>query len=643
MFEIRTLNPEAYPSCANKTNNTMKRILSVIGGLVLSASASQAWVITPVWEFLVKDKINFTNSQACANLPFLTNIWNSTTVTNSRMLGDDPFPLLGKLVRYDANRMLLQIMENGIVENADLAVTNLGLYVLSTNFPDRSLIWINPTNGAPMGVALVIGTNPVPGRPTWVSNYVALNALNVNLGYSPNMPNMGSFPVALLHPAFMHPTNAAFFDACWYMDYDVSDDGYVYCGHRYKIFRYAPNGTGGFVTTPEVIFTIGVSTNALGQTNGFAAGNDRLKHRWFDVAGLFTSIKVRGAGINTRITAGGRGTYELGNYGDRDLWYLGPWVDSNGSTNWFPIAHSTRTASPGTSGGPHSAMLPALTNYTGGSNEMWCYLTEFPANNGLTTGPFCQTFTNANPYGYTNGLPTTDAYIQPNPRLNFGSGGLGTGNGYLGVNQSLLPYYRQQFIGGLECRAGVPFLVTWEAPTDRSVARGFSSSGYLGLHDLITGARLGVYDQGLNEADVILGVDPRMSFHGSFGEVTISAANGPDQAPDTWEVNYGSYCFGYGRYIVKNENIVITNIVANLTSGTAAIEFTVGNFSTNYDYVLQKTLSSVEVTNKVWTDVAPLALPIAPPAYAVPGVALTDSTVSLADTNAFYRIKSRVP
>lgn len=620
----------------------MKRILVLLVGLFLAAQTTQAWVITPAWEYLVRDKANFPSSQTAAYLPILTNIWSGTSVMSNQMVGLDPYPLLGPLKRYDNNRMLLQIMENGIVESSQLQTTNFALYQLSTNFPDRSLIWINPTNGAPMGVALVIGQTPVvPARPDWASNFVAVNGtaiLNVNEGYSPNWKSTAikwdSVPPADSYPAFMHPTNAAFFNNCWYMDYDVSEDGFIYVGHRYKIFRYAPDGSGGFVTTPEVIFTVGVSTNSLGETNACAYNNDRFKHRWFDLAGQFTSIKVRGSGINTKITAGGRATWEIGNYGDRELWYIGAWKDTGGNTNWFPIWHQTKTSSPGTSGGPHTAMIPALTNYTGGPNEIWCYETEFPGNSGISTGPFCAAITNANPYGYTNG---PDAYTQPITRLGFATTGPGfTANttGYLGVNTAYYPYYRQQYIGGLECRVGVPFLVTCEVPSPSTTEQ---FTGYLGLHDLVTGTRLGVWDQKLNEADIILGTDTSMNYYGRFAELTISATNGLDQAAGTYEVTYGSYCFGYGRYLVKPDNIDITNIVTG--GGSSTINFTAGNTSTNNDYVLQKAPLMPLDGKPAWTDVGTLIAPTGP--YNTPGTPLVDSAAT--DPTAFYRVRLRVP
>ena len=54
----------------------------------------------------------------------------------------------GGLERYDGNRLLLGIRENGINE------TDAGHdSALAAQYPDRSLIWIDQTTGAPMGIA----------------------------------------------------------------------------------------------------------------------------------------------------------------------------------------------------------------------------------------------------------------------------------------------------------------------------------------------------------------------------------------------------------------------------------------------------------------------------------------------------------
>src|SRR5262245_4447170 len=97
--------------------------------------------IDKVWEFLI--------NKPGILLPTLTNLVADTT---DNEIGDGHYPMdtLSNLKRYDTNRLVLGIRENGINE-ADPNLTPAQL-ALSTNYPDRSLIWINPTNGAPMGI-----------------------------------------------------------------------------------------------------------------------------------------------------------------------------------------------------------------------------------------------------------------------------------------------------------------------------------------------------------------------------------------------------------------------------------------------------------------------------------------------------------
>jgi hypothetical protein len=61
----------------------------------------------------------------------------------------------GKMLRYDDQRYLLLIRENGIDETT-AHDTNL-----ATAYPDNSLIWIDATTGAPLGLAQVFGVHPV--------------------------------------------------------------------------------------------------------------------------------------------------------------------------------------------------------------------------------------------------------------------------------------------------------------------------------------------------------------------------------------------------------------------------------------------------------------------------------------------------
>ncbi len=114
-------------------------------------------------------------------------------------------------VRYDADRLLLGIRENGINESeADHDAA------LAAQFPDRSLIWIDPDTGQSMGVALVVGFNPVP-----------LDAEFTGAGGS---------------------------TSDYYLKFTVDDAGVIYANYKNKILRYAPDENGGF-GDPTVAYT----------------------------------------------------------------------------------------------------------------------------------------------------------------------------------------------------------------------------------------------------------------------------------------------------------------------------------------------------------------------------------------------------
>ena len=161
-------------------------LLGAAGALTVHAQS-----ITPAWEYFV--------NRLPTPIPILTN-YVAWAIDNELGDGKSLMDCIGPMRRYDANRLLLGIRENGIDET-QAHDTNL-----AKAYPDRSLIWINPTNGQPLGLALTMGLEPVPLDPAIAA-----------AGGTPGQ---------------------------YYWSFDVSDDGYVYSGYKNQIIRYAPNGTG---------------------------------------------------------------------------------------------------------------------------------------------------------------------------------------------------------------------------------------------------------------------------------------------------------------------------------------------------------------------------------------------------------------
>src|ERR1051326_6284961 len=129
----------------------MKNTLIMILAIAMSAAGlGHAQQLNPVWEFLV--------NHPPSPIPVLTNALNGWTTDNETGDGTSVLDSLGALQRYDTNRLLLAIRENGINESSASDAQK----ALAAQYPDRSLIWINPANGTPMGLALNIGLTPVP-------------------------------------------------------------------------------------------------------------------------------------------------------------------------------------------------------------------------------------------------------------------------------------------------------------------------------------------------------------------------------------------------------------------------------------------------------------------------------------------------
>ncbi len=173
-------------------------------------------------------------------------------------------------IRYDETRLMLGVRDNGIDEtdpNHDAA--------LAAQYPDRSILWIDPDTGAPMGVAIHVGFKPVELSAEYES-----------------MIDGGSGNPAI--EGWGDPKNRRFVSgeesAPEYMNFDVSDDGVIYLGYWYMILRYDPDGQGGF-SGPTVVYE---------QDYRNHGGTDRLSQwRWGDV-------EISGSGANTKAILSGK-------------------------------------------------------------------------------------------------------------------------------------------------------------------------------------------------------------------------------------------------------------------------------------------------------------------------------------------------
>ncbi len=329
---------------SNLTRNCGRLLLI---GLAVATWPNQGYgqAITPAWEYLI--------NKLPAPLPVFTNQVPYTT-DNDVSDGTSTMDILGALKRYDANRLILAIFENGIDESNPN--TPLPLLMLATNYPDRSLIWINPTNGAPLGLALDVGLRPV----TLGADFVAASTAN---GFNPYAEDLWTF--------------------------DVSADGYIYTGFRNTLLRYAPNGSGGISPTPQVIYTL--STNDLWSATSPSTVSYTRWSNW-----RWSNIRVSGTGTNTVLmagcNAGGRGAFRL----------------STPDGNNFVIGAYLPAGFGNAAGGTFSTLIPSQDAST--PTDAWLYGGSYPGNSaGIDTTLY--RFTAAFPYTTNQPFAKDNSFI----------------------------------------------------------------------------------------------------------------------------------------------------------------------------------------------------------------------------------------
>jgi len=249
----------------------MKLVTRVVLGLSTIATTAMAQVVTPVW---VQHMNGEEGMNVADRLPILRKNIGGAELND----GNSPHVSFGKLLPYDSTRYLLFVRENGIVEGSATPADA----ILATNYPDRSLIWINATSGAPMGIAHVIGITPI------------------------TVTGQGN--------------QLDFFN-----EFGIAGDGTLYYGHKNAILRYGKTGTDTWSSTPTCAWiepTVGATDCNNNPLDDSVSGDQSQSFRWRE-------FRVTGSGTNTVLFAGG-GTWRAGQHPQK-------FMTADG-TNFYPAA-----------------------------------------------------------------------------------------------------------------------------------------------------------------------------------------------------------------------------------------------------------------------------------------------------------------
>lgn len=277
--------------------------------------SSRAQEITPVWEFLATE-----NSDVH---PWL----RAETGTNWEHDGSNTMDFSSTLTRYDENRLMLFIVENG-VDEANASPEDLAM---AEQFPDRTILWINPIDGSPMGIALTVGLHPADDSEYYIQK------------------------VTGTHPD--GPTS----DRSWALNdpwpqIAVDGDGYLYVGDKHKILRYLPDGADGF-TGPEIVYTYPEMDPPI-----YSGNPDNLHYR----AWRILSLNVSGSGDNKVMTTAARFWIDGGGI----VYY----TSSDGGATFEAQFHTGQGNHVGTGG---AASIPIVINEFG---EEWMFGNGFPGS-----------------------------------------------------------------------------------------------------------------------------------------------------------------------------------------------------------------------------------------------------------------------
>jgi len=488
--------------------------------LGLAGQSAFAQEVTVKWV----QHINGNSGVAPANLlPILKNQGAAAIALQGR----DDMDAYSQLIRYDANRLLLGIRENGI--NEDDASLSAADRALAAAYPDRSLVWLDAATAQPLGVAWKESLNP-PGL----------------LGIDVTAPGGGS--------------QGANFYVWWRVGIDDGPEGQraLYSAFRHIIFRYAPKAGGGWETTPTIAYQEEVRDVGDGLSNGDGFNSWRQR-----------DFHVRGSGVNTTILTGG-GTWRAGHH---------PQVlkTSNGQT-FAPVGRVDNRDNGARRndyalGGLTSFPLDVTSTYGDGSKISVVFAGHFPGT-GWPARPNRYTLNPNNP------TPTAAYNAQPNSKLYLRNetsfGGLpafaweAAGQGNLPIDHAVdgVERYDGNWNFGLQTHPALDYIVAYSGPSWNNQFGDIKKPAWLAVHRLDGSIASGKSSVKLpfNEVDEQIGES--QTGHDFLYDPWIDIT--PDPAvPGKAEVLVSFGSAGFGAFTIQN-------VAATLVSSPASQSVTAG-------------------------------------------------------------------
>lgn len=482
------------------------RALCALG--ILAAPPLGAQEITPVWVQHIHTPGNL--------LPILRNQGGPADVAD----GTSQFDSYAAFIRYDATRLLLGIRENGINE----ATATGAEAALAAQYPDRSIVWINPTNGAPMGLAHAV---PV-------------------------------FPVQLAEGTQGSPVD---FFWSWGIEDGPGDQRAIYTTYKHHILRWAPLPGGGWSSTPTTAWIEPVPNEPTG--DGSSGGDGSNSWRW-------RTFRVSGSGTNTIIYAGG-GTWRMSHHvqkfvtddgltfrpvarvNDRDggIKMRYSWSGMNSKpVKWtkdptrpnLELFYSPSFPSAGRDLKPRRYSRNPDSPVAGSFEEIIEGQTQFNRNNFFDPDSAA-----------TNGLPT---FAWEGPERPFPSG---------------TEFYDGNWSYAMDTDNGLDYLVNYSGPSwNNQYGPDERRPGWLGIHRLngrITSG-LSSYKLDFNEVSEVNEANPNVGINYTYeGHVFVYADPTSPANVQKAEVLWAGGSFGFGVFTVQNTP---ATLVASPTNQTVA-------------------------------------------------------------------------